>query len=264
MDAIVIDGLKIAYGDDVVIDDFTLRVKQGEFLCVLGASGCGKSTTLRILGDLVQPSDGEVRVLGEAPSEAWRRIAYVFQSPRLLPWLNARDNVVMAMKLRRMTGSRQQLRTAALEKLEMVGLTRLATKPAHQLSGGERQRVAIARALAVQPQILLMDEPLSALDVKTRTRLRSDLVDLWRATQMTVVFVTHDVEEAVALGTRVVTLSSRPAAVVHDERIDIPHPRDASSAEFHRLKRMLAAGLDVDQLAGVDTSIGIDPDPGTT
>ncbi|MEV0290521.1 ABC transporter ATP-binding protein [Kribbella sp. NPDC050820] len=249
--AIAISGLKIAYGPDTILQDFDLTVMPGEFLCVLGASGCGKSTTLRILGDLIPPTSGEVSVLGRQPATAWPDLAYVFQSPRLLPWLSARDNVVLGMKLRGMQSRRSELRAVAREKLALMGLDHVALKPAHQLSGGERQRVAIARALAVQPQLLLMDEPLSALDVKTRVKLRSDLIELWRQTGMTIVFVTHDVEEAVVLGTRVVVLSSRPAAVIHDVPLDAQHPRDPGTPELTDLRQQLARGLDPTEIRGI-------------
>jgi NitT/TauT family transport system ATP-binding protein len=248
--AISIDGMKIAFGGDTILENFDLTVRPGEFLCVLGASGCGKSTTLRILGDLIKPTAGHVSVLGHTPSQAWPQLAYVFQSPRLLPWLSARDNVVLGMKLRGTPGRKREHREVAREKLALMGLDHVALKPAHQLSGGERQRVAIARALAVQPQLLLMDEPLSALDVRTRVKLRADLVDLWRKTGMTVVFVTHDVEEAAVLGTRVVVLSSRPAAVIHDVRVAAEHPRVPDSPEIVALRQKLAQGLDPAEIRG--------------
>lgn len=248
--AIAIRGMKIAFGTDTILEDFDLSVRPGEFLCVLGASGCGKSTTLRILGDLIKPTAGDVVVLGQTPSKAWPELAYVFQSPRLLPWLSARDNVVLGMKLRRVPGTKRAHREVAREKLALMGLDHVALKPAHQLSGGERQRVAIARALAVQPQLLLMDEPLSALDVGTRLKLRADLVDLWSKTGMTVVFVTHDVEEAAVLGTRVVVLSSRPAAVIQDVRVSAEHPRDPGSPEIVTLRQELAHGLDPTEILG--------------
>jgi NitT/TauT family transport system ATP-binding protein len=249
--AIAIRGMKIAFGSDTILENFDLNVDSGEFLCVLGASGCGKSTTLRILGDLIKPTAGDVSVLGQVPSKAWPQLAYVFQSPRLLPWLSARDNVVLGMKMRRIPGTKRAHREVAREKLALMGLDHVALKPAHQLSGGERQRVAIARALAVQPQLLLMDEPLSALDVRTRVKLRADLVDLWRQTGMTIVFVTHDVEEAAVLGTRVVVLSSRPAAVIHDVRVAAEHPRIPDSPGIVALRRQLAQGLDPAEIRGV-------------
>ncbi|TCJ38077.1 ABC transporter ATP-binding protein [Parafrankia sp. BMG5.11] len=249
--AIAIHGMKIAYGSEAILENFDLSVQHGEFLCVLGASGCGKSTTLRILGDLIKPTAGEVSVLGQSPSTVWPQLGYVFQSPRLLPWLSARDNVVLGMRLRGMPGRKQTLREVAREKLSLMGLDHVALRPAHQLSGGERQRVAIARALAVQPQLLLMDEPLSALDVKTRVKLRADLVEVWRQTGMTIVFVTHDVEEAVVLGTRVVVLSSRPAAVIHDVRLTAEHPRNPDAPELVAMRQDLARGLDPSEIRGV-------------
>ncbi|QFQ95649.1 ABC transporter ATP-binding protein [Streptomyces phaeolivaceus] len=249
--AVRIEDMQIQFGSETIMSDFHLDVQEGEFLCVLGASGCGKSTTLRILGDLIPPKAGEVTVFGKPPHEAWSELAYVFQSPRLLPWLSARDNVVLGMTLRGMRGRRREFREVAEEKLSLLGLSHVSRKPAHQLSGGEKQRVAIARAVAVQPRMLLMDEPLSALDIKTRTKLRADLVTLWERTGTTIVFVTHDVEEAVALGTRVVVLSSRPAEVIHDVRVDAAQPRDLSSMDMVDLRRELTRGLDPAEITGV-------------
>lgn len=241
--ALSFNALKIAFGDDVITENFNMNAKKGEFLCILGASGCGKSTSLRLMGDLVQPAAGVVTVLGSPPSESWDQLAYVFQTARLLPWLSARDNVALAMRLRRMPDGRKQHRRTADEALARMGLADVATRPAHQLSGGEKQRVAIARALAVQPQILLLDEPLSALDIRTRTQLRADLVDLWATTGLTVVFVTHDVDEAIALATRVIVLSSRPAKVVYDAEVRLPQPRDPRSRGFEELRGQMLSAL---------------------
>ncbi|HKG37508.1 MAG TPA: ABC transporter ATP-binding protein [Conexibacter sp.] len=241
--AIDIHDLRFAPAGEVILDGVDLRVEQGEFVCLLGPSGAGKSTTLRLLGGLMEGS-GDIEVYGESPHHGWRRLAYVFQSPRLVRWRSAIDNVMLGMELRDGRGDKAARRERARAVLERVGLADLADRPAHLLSGGEQQRVAIARALAVEPDVLLMDEPFSALDVRTRTELRRQMVELWQETGLTVVFVTHDVDEALALGARAVVLSRKPTRVLADVRIDLPHPRDRESAEadVHREAILAAFG----------------------
>jgi len=239
--AVEIVDLGVKYGSSTVLDSVGLMIDSGDFLCLLGPSGCGKSTLLRVIGDLAPFTSGQVRVDGEVPSNAWDRLAYVFQAPRLVPWRNAVDNVVLGMQFRKMAGSKRQLRTQALEAMRAVGIEDLAFKPAHVLSGGEQQRVAIARALAVRPEILLMDEPFSALDVQTRRQLRAEMVSLWRRTGLTIIFVTHDVDEALIVGSRVVVFSPKPTRILDDLKVDLPHPADPLSPEFHALRQRIAA-----------------------
>ena len=206
--------------------DFTVR--DGEFVCILGPSGCGKSTTLRVIGGLLPADAGTVRVDGRAPAEAWEEIAYVFQSPRLVPWRDALGNVALAMELRwgrRGRLGKDERRARARDLLALVGLRADAHKYPRMLSGGERQRVAIARALAVDPRIVLMDEPFAALDVATRRRMREEIVAIWQRTRKTVVFVTHDVDEALALADRVLVFSQKPARILETLVIGAARPR---------------------------------------
>jgi NitT/TauT family transport system ATP-binding protein len=194
---IEVRDLVVRFGDRTVLDRLTFTVGPGELLCVLGASGSGKTTLLRAIGGLLRPTSGEVRVGGEPADRAWQRCAYVFQAPRLVPWRTALGNVRLAQELR---GGRAN--GEAARYLEMVGLAPLADSYPATLSGGERQRVALARALVVEPDVLLMDEPFSALDPATRTRLREELLRIWRERRRTIVFVTHDKAEADALSSR--------------------------------------------------------------
>ncbi|HEX2029917.1 MAG TPA: ABC transporter ATP-binding protein [Actinomycetota bacterium] len=233
--AIELEGLSIVFGRDVVMQDLDLRVEEGEFLCLLGPSGCGKSTLLRILGGLAK-ADGRVRVLGEPPQSSWQHLAYVFQTPRLVRWRNAMDNVALGLELRGIPGTRKEHRASAEAYLAQLGLEDLAGRPAHVLSGGEQQRVAIARALAVQPRILLMDEPFSALDVHTRGQLRAEIVSIWQKSGLTIVFVTHDIDEAVTIGSKVAVLSSKPTRLLSLLPIELSHPRSRSSPEFVRYR----------------------------
>ena len=199
---IEVRDLVVRFGDRAVLDGLTFTVDRGELLCVLGPSGSGKTTLLRAIGGLLRPTSGTVTVAGEPADRAWERSAYVFQAPRLVPWRSALGNVRLAQELR---GGRAN--GEAARYLEMVGLGSLADRYPAMLSGGERQRVALARALVVEPEVLLMDEPFSALDATTRTRLREELVRIWREQGRTIVFVTHDRAEADALATRQLSLA---------------------------------------------------------
>ena len=253
--AVEFHQIRVQYGQSVILDGLDLTIRDGDFTCLLGPSGCGKSTLLRIIGELLEPAGGDVAVLGTPPEQAWHKLGYVFQAPRLVPWRDAIGNIVLGLQLRGLPGSRRELRTRAMEAMEAIGIAHLADRPAHQLSGGEQQRVAIARALAVRPRVLLMDEPLSALDVQTRRRLREDLVTLWRETGLTIVFVTHDVDEALVVGNRVIVFSPKPTVVLADLDVDLPKPVDTASARFaelhDRIVTLFGSGTDaVEELTG--------------
>ncbi len=200
--------LVVRFDDRAVLDGVSFDIAAGEFVCVLGPSGSGKTTLLRVLGGLLPPTSGEVRIGGEPPERAWARAAYVFQSPRLVPWRTALGNVELAQELR--FGRRDPER--ASRYLAMVGLTDHARRFPSVLSGGERQRVALARALVVEPEVIYMDEPFSALDGLTRAHLRDELREIWHREQRTIVFVTHDTNEAALLATRVLTLTGTSAS----------------------------------------------------
>jgi NitT/TauT family transport system ATP-binding protein len=204
-------------GGAPVLEGVDLAVAPGEFVCLLGASGCGKSTLLNLIARLDRPSSGSVEV-------ASGRAALMFQEAALFPWLTAGQNVELALRMRGMSGKRER-RAEAERLLELVRLAGAHDKRPHQLSGGMRQRVAMARALAQDSRVLLMDEPFAALDAITRDVLHEELIRLWEATGLAVVFVTHNVREAVRLGQRVVLLSSRPGRIAHEWRVDIPQPR---------------------------------------
>lgn len=228
-------GLKL--GNVQILENLSFAVEQGEFICLLGPSGCGKSTMLRMIGDLLQGYDGEIRVAGGPPSAAWEKIAYVFQNPRLLPWKNALDNAGFGLEMRYPEMSAEKRRMLAAEQLEKIGLANDLHKMPILLSGGERQRVSIARALALKPQIMLMDEPFSALDPNTRRVLRLQLIELWKDIGTTIIFVTHDIDEALELGDRIMVLGTRPSFV---EKIVTPQakrPRDIeTNARLHGIK----------------------------
>lgn len=207
--SIAVRDVVVRFGDRLVLDGITFDVQAGELLCVLGPSGAGKTTLLRALGGLVPLASGSVLVGGEPAERGWPRTAYVFQSPRLVPWRTVLANVELAQELR----SGRADRSRAERYLELCGIAEHRNSYPAVLSGGERQRVALARALAVEPDVIFMDEPFSALDAATRARLREELRAIWRREQRTIVFVTHDLAEAESLGTRILELSSRPARV---------------------------------------------------
>lgn len=208
-----------AFAGETVLDGIDFRIADGEFICLLGPSGCGKSTTLRLLGGLLRQDSGSIRVLGKPPGQAWSDLAYVFQQPRLVPWRTVLANVMLGMELRGVAG-RAERRARAMEQLELAGLGADLHKYPGALSGGERQRVAIARALTLDPRIILMDEPLSALDITTRRRLRGEIHALRVRTAKTVMFVTHDIDDALALADRVLVFSRKPTRIVSE--IELP------------------------------------------
>jgi NitT/TauT family transport system ATP-binding protein len=203
-------------GQAPVLGGIDLEVAPGEFVCLLGASGCGKSTLLNLIAGLDQPSGGDVEVPGG-------HAALMFQEPALFPWLTAGQNIDLALRLRGVPRAQRRAETGRL--LSLVRLENAYDKRPHELSGGMRQRVALARSLAQDSRVLLMDEPFAALDAITRDVLHDELIRLWDATGVAVVFVTHNVREAVRLGQRVVLLSSRPGRIARQWHVDTPQPR---------------------------------------
>jgi NitT/TauT family transport system ATP-binding protein len=206
----------------LALDGVSLSVAPGEFVCLIGASGCGKSTLLSLVAGLDAPTSGAVRT-GD------RKVALMFQEPALFPWLTAAHNVEMPM--RAAGAPKAQRRERVAELLDLVQLSAFADKRPHELSGGMRQRVALARALAQDADVLLMDEPFGALDAMTRDLLHEVLEGIWRRRKLTILFVTHEVREAVRLGDRVVLLSSRPGRVIGEFGVDFERPRGMDSAD---------------------------------
>ncbi|MBI1201267.1 MAG: ATP-binding cassette domain-containing protein [Rhodopseudomonas sp.] len=224
--AIEFSNVSLRLGGSSIYDNLSFEIGAGEFVCLLGPSGCGKSTALRLIGDLMPWQGGSVRVEGMAPKNAWQKLAFVFQAPRLLPWKSALDNAAFGLEMRKPEVGVASRRARAGEELARLGLAADAHKMPAMLSGGERQRVAIARALALDPDIVLMDEPFSALDHNTRTRLRRQIVDLWQETRKTVLFVTHDIDEAIYLADRIIVLSKKPTVVSEVVTVSAARPRD--------------------------------------
>lgn len=215
-----IEGVSHHYGPTAVLEDITLTVDRGRVLCLIGPSGCGKSTLLRLIGGLERPTRGQVLQAGTPPPGCLNPLTYVFQDFALLPWRTVAGNVALALEHHPL--SRTERAAIVADVLSRTRLSEFANAFPRQLSGGMKQRVAMARALAVRPAVMLMDEPLSALDGQTRELLMDDLVSLWQRDPFTAVYVTHNLHEAVRLGHRIVVLSRRPGRVRASLTIDTP------------------------------------------
>jgi len=238
---LVLDKVGKTYPNGVrALDGVSLEVALGEIVVVVGGSGCGKSTLLRAVSGLDRPTQGSVTLDGISITAPHEKIGIIFQEPRLLPWLSVKDNVGFGLEDRRK--AERDARVA--QALERVGLTEKAKMWPRELSGGQAQRVAIARALVPRPEVLLLDEPFSALDAFTRVDLQDHLLDLWADSKPTLLVVTHDVEEAVVLADRVLVMRPRPGRLYEEIRADLPRPRDRQSAAFDFVKRRVLAALD--------------------
>jgi NitT/TauT family transport system ATP-binding protein len=231
---------KTPAGKAVALDDINFITHRREFLCVVGPSGCGKSTLVRILAGLEEKTSGEVLLQGKAVSGPGRDRGMVFQGYTLFPWLTVKKNVMFGLKINGQGG--EEARRQASQWLRLVGLEKFADAYPHQLSGGMKQRVAIVRALANQPRILLMDEPFGALDAQARERMQAHLLEIWKKIDITIVFITHDLDEAVFLADRILVLSPHPGRVEELIEVPVPHPRSTRqfiSPEFVATKARL-------------------------
>jgi len=230
---IVIDGVSKVFasqaGDITALDGIDFSIDSQEFVSIVGPSGCGKSTLLRCIGGLIPPSDGEIRIGGDVVTEPDPRIGYVFQKAVLLPWRTVEDNVLLPFEIDGKPTDAD--RAAAHEVLAMVGLADYRGHRPGELSGGMQQRVSVARALVTKPSILLMDEPFGALDAQTRDTMNVELLRIWEESHTTIVFVTHDIGEAVFLSDRVLVMSARPGRVHDVIDVDIERPRSFEKVE---------------------------------
>ncbi len=224
------------------LDGISLDVAEGEFVCLLGPSGCGKSTLLNIIAGLEAADEGEVVTDGALIEQPGRDRMMMFQESALFPWLNVRKNVLFGLKLKPNLRRKERVEVADFY-LKLVGLERFQRSYVHELSGGMKQRVALARALAPNPKVLLMDEPFAALDALTREQLYGDLQRIWQERQKTIIFVTHNVREAVCLGDRVILFSPHPGRIRQEFKIDLPRPRDINSVELARHATAIMAAL---------------------
>jgi NitT/TauT family transport system ATP-binding protein len=248
------------FGEGLVraLEDVSFDVRPGEFISLVGPSGCGKTTLLRLMNGLIEAEEGEITVTGKKPQPG-PDLAMVFQSARLLPWRTVTGNIEFALKLR--GHDRNESRQRALALLGAVGLRDFADAYPHELSGGMQQRVGLARALAVEPKVLLMDEPFAALDAMTREVLRGELLQMWARRRMAIVFVTHDIDEAIFLSQRIVLLKPRPGRVDEILDVNLPEPRweidPRTLPEFtamrehlwERIRNMVREGAELEELS---------------
>jgi len=224
------DGTRLA-----VLENISLEVHDEEFVCILGSSGCGKTTLLRLIAGLDTAGSGRVILDGEEIRGTSPKVGMVFQEYSLFPWRSVIDNIAFGLEMR---GTAKDERYRIAERyLDLVNLSQFRDSYPSELSGGMRQRVAVARALALDPVLLLMDEPFGALDAQTRNMLQQELLDIWEATKKTIVFITHSVDEAVYLSDRIVVLTPRPGRICRIFPVNLPRPRDRTSPEFAQVRR---------------------------
>lgn len=222
------------YGPLVVHDGLKFSVAANEFVCICGPSGCGKTTLLDMLAGILIPSSGHVLIDGTPADPKKHSISFVFQEPSTFPWLTVSENVATGLNIKGVP--RDQVRSKVANIISIVGLTGFEDYYPHQISGGMKQRVAIARAFATEADLVLMDEPFVSLDQPTREHMQREVLDIWRHMKRTVIFVTHNLEEAVYLADRVLILSAKPARIVSELRIPLEHPRDPLSVEFTEIR----------------------------
>jgi NitT/TauT family transport system ATP-binding protein len=222
---IELEGVSKRYGDMLALDNVSLRIEKGEFVVIVGASGCGKSTTLNMIAGFDHPSEGLVKVEGRQVTEVSPNTGMVFQQYALFPWLSVLDNIAYGLKMKGM--KKAERRAIAQQFVDMVGLKGFENAYPKQLSGGMKQRVTIARVLANDPAVMLFDEPFAALDAMTRQVLQEELVRIYEQSGKTIVFITHSIDEALMLSSRILIMSARPGKIAQDIVNDLPHPRNA-------------------------------------
>ena len=229
-----VENLTKKFGDLLVLDEISFDVKQNEFVCIVGPTGCGKTTFLNSLTKLYDITSGEILVNNEPVNLKKHNISYIFQEYSTMPWLTVEKNVQFGLNIKDIDPKEKQERTD--EMLDIVGLTKFKDYYPQQLSASMLQRVVVARAFAVQPELLLMDEPYGQLDIELRFKLEDELIKLWERTKTTVIFITHNIEEAVYLGQRILVLTNKPTKIKKEIINDLPRPRNIADPEFVKLR----------------------------
>lgn len=233
---IVVKNLTKKFSKLLVLDDINFTVDDGEFVCIVGPTGCGKTTFLNLLSKLLEPTYGNVFIDGENIQPRKHNLAFVFQESTCIPWRTVKKNITYGMEIKRRY-SKKEMESKAVELMKLVGLIEVADHYPCDISSSMEQRVAVARAFAVNPDLLLMDEPYGQLDVKLRYYLEDELLKLWRKYKKTVIFVTHNIEEAVYLAERILVLSNKPTTIKSEIKLDLPRPRNFLDPEFVRIRR---------------------------
>ncbi|MFM9414006.1 ABC transporter ATP-binding protein [Peptococcus simiae] len=240
-DKVVVRNLTKSFDDLLVLNDINFTVKKGEFLVIVGPTGCGKTTFLNLLSTLYTPTKGQILIDGEPADPKKHNISFVFQEPSCLPWRTVKENIAYGMEVKKFPKDKMEEQLDKVMKL--VGLTQTADLYPNQISSSMEQRVAIARAFAVNPDLLLMDEPYGQLDVKLRFYLEDELVRIWQEFKNTVIFITHNVEEAVYIAERILVLTNKPTTIKEEIPIDLPRPRNYLDKEFVRLREHVTEAI---------------------
>lgn len=232
---IKVESLTKCYDDLLVLNDISFNVADGEFICIVGPTGCGKTTFLNTLSKLIPATKGNILIDGEEADPKKHNISFVFQEPTCMPWRTVKDNVAYGMEIKGF--SKKELTERRDYIMDLVGLTDCADLYPNQVSASMEQRIAVARAFAVNPDLLMMDEPYGQLDVKLRYYLEDELVRLWEKLESTVLFVTHNIEEAVYLGNRILVLSNKPTTIKSEVGVDLPRPRNPVDPKFVEIRK---------------------------
>ena len=223
------------FGELLVLDHVSFHIKRGEFICVVGPTGCGKTTFLNLLSCLIEPTSGKLLIDGETADPRRHNLAFVFQENSSFPWLNVEDNIAFGLKMKRAKEKREKVE----QIIQLMGLEPYRKAYPSQLSVSSEQRMVIGRAFAMSPDLLLMDEPYGQMDIKMRFYLEDEVIRLWKELGTTVVFITHNIEEAVYLAERVLILTNKPAKIKEEVYIDLPHPRNVSDPEFIGIRKYI-------------------------
>jgi len=223
------------FGDLLVLDDVSFNIKEGEFVCVVGPTGCGKTTFLNLLTKLIDPTEGKILIDGVPADPKVHNISFAFQEPSAFPWLTVEKNIAYGMKIKNEKPEVIEQRTN--EVLDLLGLQKYRKQFPHQLSVSSEQRIVIGRSFAMHPDLLLMDEPYGQMDIKMRFYLEDEVIKLWKTFKSTVIFITHNIEEAVYLADRIIILTNKPAKIKEELQIDLPRPRNIASKEFIELRK---------------------------
>lgn len=239
MGKVEVKNLTKSFGDLLVLDDISFDVEEGEFLCIVGPTGCGKTTFLNSLTKIYDIDCGSIRISGEEVNPKKHKLAYIMQEYSTMAWLNVRQNVAFGLEIKKL--SKKEIEEKTNAALEMVGLTKFADYYPNQLSASMMQRVAIARAFAVEPDLLLMDEPYGQLDLELRFKLEDELLNLWRKLGTTVIFITHNIEEAVYLSQRILVLTNKPTTIKENIVNELPYPRKVTEERFIDLRERVTA-----------------------
>jgi len=234
---VTVNGLTKKFGDLLVLNDISFNVYEGELLCIVGPTGCGKTTFLNLLSRLMPPTNGNILIDGKEADPKKHNLSFVFQEPSCMPWRTVKENIAYGMEVKKLPQAELDGRLKKI--MELVGLTDSENLYPNQISSSMEQRVAIARAFAVNPDLLLMDEPYGQLDVKLRYYLEDELVRIWKELQSTVLFVTHNIEEAVYVAERILVLTNKPTTVKSEVVVDLPRPRDFRDPKFVEIRKQV-------------------------